>query len=234
MYIKCLKLLSAKWKLCFDAQMVWWSVTNINPLWPKSTQVRWHTSKCLESLDPLLNFKVFARTCHVATVVKKKQKKTPGILWICLSPETILKLLSFFPHHFFSGFLSKSAGVSNPFMVGVVLSISHVGSWTKLSYLPLCCPACQETPPGIQVGCGAWGPGDCNAKSWSGSSTFQYPWTPGIHGWMFSPWCSRPTVWWRSCGNANHGMHLASYLLSHLTLVFYPFSALALFQLKRL
>lgn len=83
-------------------------------------------------------------------------------------------------------FLPTSAGICNPFVVGVALSISHVGSWTEFTYLPLCCLSRQKSLPGIQVGRGGWGPGDYTAKSWPRLPlSFQHP---------TSPLCSDPQL----------------------------------------
>ena len=81
--------------------------------------------------------------------------------------------------------LSKSAGVCNSFIVGVVLSISHVGSWTKLTYLPLCCLVRQETLSGIQVGCGVWGPREIYSQVMTRASSF----IPAFYG----PLSSQPS-----------------------------------------
>lgn len=83
--------------------------------------------------------------------------------------------------------LSKSAGICNTFIVGVVLSISHVGSRPNSLYLPLCCLVCQETLPGIQVvmGCGVLG----NIQPSRDQDPFSHASIPLV------PWFLTPRFW---------------------------------------
>lgn len=96
---------------------------------------------------------------YLATIVLFKGRPAMSVSFSLNDTKTSV---SFFPHPFplLSCFLSTSAGVCNSFIMGVALSISHVGGWAKLTHLPLCCLARQEPLPGIQVGCRVWDTGD--------------------------------------------------------------------------
>lgn len=110
--------------------------------------------------EPLSDFFKLLQPYYLDTIVLLKA----GLLWVYLSLGMILKRMFLFSPHpsllLLSCFLSTSAGVCNSFITGVALSISHVGSWAKLTHLPVCCLARQELLPGIQVGCRVWGTGD--------------------------------------------------------------------------
>lgn len=87
-------------------------------------------------------------------------------------------------------FLPTSAGICNPFVVGLALSISHVGSWTKLTYLPLCCLSRQKSLPGIQVGRGGMGPRGLYSQVMTTAASF----IPASH---------EPPVFWPSASDPN-------------------------------
>ena len=111
--------------------------------------------------------------------------------------------------------LSKSSDVCNSFIAGMVLSISHVGNWTKLTYLPVLLPCLPGDPPRYPGW--SWG-----VESWEIYSQVvtrtpsvmpAFCWPPGSPPPRLWPWLWRlPGSWSHFCQTANCAIHLTSSL----------------------